>query len=84
MSPLSTALIILAAVAVLIFLFIILPKKLSFLILNGFAGLLVLFLLNRFAGGTPFFLPVNIATAAGSFLLGIPGTALMILLQLFF
>lgn len=84
MSPLSTALIVLAAVAVLIFLLIVLPKKLSFLVLNGFAGLLVLFLLNRFAGGTPLFLPINVVTAAGSFLLGIPGAALMVLLQLFF
>ena len=84
MSPLSIALAVLAAVALLIFLLIVLPKKLSFLVLNGFAGLLALFLLNQFAAGTPLFLPVNLVTAAGSFLLGLPGTALMIILNLFF
>ena len=84
MSPLSIALTLIAIVAVLIIMLVVLPKKLSFLILNGFAGLIVLFLCNQFGGDTVFFVPVNIVTAIGSFALGIPGVALIILLRLFF
>ena len=62
----------------------ILPVRLGFkLLINGACGFLCLWLLNWISGFTGVYFPINPITAAVAGFLGLPGIALLALVQLF-
>lgn len=76
------ALLIPALLAVLLIRLLVLPMKLAAkLLLHSAAGLLCLGLLNSVSGFTGIFFPINAVTVLISGFLGLPGIALMTLLE---
>ena len=72
-----------ALLAVLLVRLLFLPMMLAAkLLLHSATGLLCLGLLNSVSGFTGFFFPINAVTAAIAGFLGLPGMALMTLVQL--
>ena len=76
------ALLIPALLAVLLIRLLVLPMKLAAkLLLHSAAGLLCLGLLNSVSGFTGIFFPINAVTVLIAGFLGLPGIALMTLLE---
>lgn len=76
------ALLIPALLAVLLIRLLVMPMKLAAkLLLHSAAGLLCLGLLNSVSGFTGIFFPINAVTVLIAGFLGLPGIALMTLLE---
>ena len=76
------ALLIPALLAVLLIRLLVMPMKLAAkLLLHSAAGLLCLGLLNSVSGFTGIFFPINAVTVLIAGFLGLPGMALMTLLE---